>query len=446
MKHSVDLRRQRPGLPRRPRHARSAHPRRRPVPDGRSPATAGSSSAGSRTLAARYPHLIAEVRGRGYMLGIRFGVDRDLWPDSLLGMAAEQGFFTPIFASYLLNVEGVRVAPTLNGNSVIRIEPPLTFRRSDCETLLAALERALEAFSQGETGRILKAILAGHAPCSLALDRGPRSRGPRSSRCGARRASPSCSIRSTIANYTDFDPSLAVPRPQDLARVARDFSTLIDPFVFSSARVTSRTGRTIYGEFISLPWTAAQMAAMPRQQAAAEVRAAPGAGAVARCAARRTRGLHVGGHPRRPRRRARGCPGHDGQLLHRRRLGAGGRPGHEGLGPGIRVPHRCRDRRRDRGDRPGDGPAARRGCRPPRPHRQPRPCPRCDAPPPAGGRRRRLPAPRRARHREGPALRRPDPSAADSLPPTGGCPEPDAPADHFLALAERLERSGASCC
>src|SRR3974377_202216 len=35
-------------------------------------------------LAARYRHLIAEVRGRGYMLGIRFGVDRQLWPDRLL--------------------------------------------------------------------------------------------------------------------------------------------------------------------------------------------------------------------------------------------------------------------------------------------------------------------------------------------------------------------------
>ena len=48
----------------------------------------------------------------------------------------------------------------------------------------------------------------------------------------------------------------------------------MDPFVLSRARVTSKAGRTIYGEFISLPWTAAQMAAMPRQEAAAGVRAA----------------------------------------------------------------------------------------------------------------------------------------------------------------------------
>lgn len=57
----------------------------------------------------------------------------------------------------------MRVAPTLNGNSVIRIEPPLTFRWRHCEQLLGALEQALEAFSRGETGRILKAILKGES-------------------------------------------------------------------------------------------------------------------------------------------------------------------------------------------------------------------------------------------------------------------------------------------
>jgi acetylornithine/succinyldiaminopimelate/putrescine aminotransferase/predicted amino acid dehydrogenase len=224
-------------------------------------------------LATRYPYLIAEVRGRGYMLGIRFGVDRDLWPDSLLGIAAEQGFFTPIFASYMLNVEGVRVAPTLNGNSVIRIEPPLTFRRRDCATLLEALERALEAFSQGETGRILKAILEGK-PQASAPSKG-RSK-PRTAVVPAPGEARFAFLLHPLddAQYIDFDPSLAVLGRQDLARVARGFSTLIDPFVFSSARVTSKTGQSIYGEFITLPWTAAQVAEMPRQQAVTAVRTA----------------------------------------------------------------------------------------------------------------------------------------------------------------------------
>ena len=280
-------------------------------------------------LAARYPHLIAEVRGRGYMLGIRFGVDRDLWPESLLGMAAEQGFFTPIFASYLLNVEGVRVAPTLNGNSVIRIEPPLTFRRRHCEQLLGALERALEAFSRGETGRILKAILEGEPqPPSPSME-APEAAAPVEPAEGETRFA-FLLHPLDVPNYVDFDPSLAVLGHEDLARVTRDFSTLIDPFVLSRARVTSKTGQTIYGEFITLPWTAAQMAEMPRQEAAAGVRAAlelarsrgaqlVGLGAFTSVVTRG--GLDVS---------REGVAGHHRQLVHGRLRRAGGRHGHEG--------------------------------------------------------------------------------------------------------------------
>jgi acetylornithine/succinyldiaminopimelate/putrescine aminotransferase/predicted amino acid dehydrogenase len=236
---------------------------------------------GLERLAALYPHLIAEVRGRGYMLGIRFGVGRDLWPDRFLGMAAEQGFFTPIFAAYLLNVEGVRVAPTLNGHSVIRIEPSLTFRRRDCQRLLGALERALEAFAHGETGPILKAILERKAQpparsrtrtAMLAIASG----GPPPLAA----AQPGDTRFAFLIHplddgyYSSFDPTLAALAPHELARVTRDLSALMDPFVLSAARVTSRTGQAIHGEFISLPWTAAQMASMPRQEAAAGVRAA----------------------------------------------------------------------------------------------------------------------------------------------------------------------------
>ena len=224
-------------------------------------------------LAGRYPHLIAEVRGRGYMLGIHFGVSRDLWPDSLLGVAADQGLFAPIFSSYLLNVEGVRVAPTLNGNSVIRIEPPLTFRWSHCEELLAALERALEAFSRGETGRVLKSILEASPRSSPAPIGAP---GPRLS-IGPVEGETRFGFLVhplDVGNYADFDPSLEILKPRDLERVARNLSDLIDPFVFNRVRVTSKTGRTVYGELIALPWTAVDLARMPHPQAVAKVHSA----------------------------------------------------------------------------------------------------------------------------------------------------------------------------
>ena len=226
-----------------------------------------------KALAAHYPDLVAEVRGRGYMLGIRLAADRRIWPDSLLGVAAEQGLLAPIFASYMLNVEGIRVAPTLNGKSVIRIEPPLTFRWRHCEELLGALERTFDAFSRGDTGRILKSILA---------------EAPQQASAPAAGARPTLWIEPVeqesrfgfllhpleLQNFADFDPSLARLEPEVLEQATRDVSGLIEPFVMGRCRITSAAGTTIQGEFVSLLWTAAQMAAMPRQQAAAAVRKA----------------------------------------------------------------------------------------------------------------------------------------------------------------------------
>ena len=75
------------------------------------------------------------------MLGIEFVNSRDPYPHSLLGVMAEQEMLTPMVASYLLNVERVRVAPTLNGASVIRIEPALTIGETEIERVVQAVER-----------------------------------------------------------------------------------------------------------------------------------------------------------------------------------------------------------------------------------------------------------------------------------------------------------------
>ncbi len=224
-------------------------------------------------LRQRYPHLIAEVRGRGFMLGLRFEVSRETWPDSVLGTAAEQNLFTPIFSSYLLNVEGIRVAPTLNGKAVIRIEPALTFTWAQCEELLGALERTLEAFSDGDTGRVLGAILHGAprppSPSTLVpnlrLAVRPEAEEPRFG---------FLMHPLDVPSYADFDPSLQSLSAEDLHDVAARLSGLVEAFVLSRARVVSRMGRSAYGEFIIVPRTAQELADMPREQAAAEVKAA----------------------------------------------------------------------------------------------------------------------------------------------------------------------------
>ena len=225
-------------------------------------------------LQRRYPQVIAEVLGRGFLLGIRFAGDRRLWPESLLGVALEQEFFTPLFASYMLNVEGVRVAPTLNGKSVIRIEPALTMTWPQCE---AAAEcsgaDARHLFATGDTGRILASIIEGQ-PQPLVWATPPEKPWVQVKPRPAERRFAFLMHPLDYGNAVDFDSSLAYLDDHSLEEVVRNVSGLVDPFVVSHGRVVAKTGETIYGEFITLPRTAEQLAGMRKEDAAAYVRGA----------------------------------------------------------------------------------------------------------------------------------------------------------------------------
>jgi acetylornithine/succinyldiaminopimelate/putrescine aminotransferase/predicted amino acid dehydrogenase len=224
-------------------------------------------------LQRRYPQLIAEVRGRGFLLGIRFAGDRMLWPESLLGVALEQEFFTPLFASYMLNAEGVRVAPTLNGKSVIRIEPALTMAWPQCKRLLSALERTLALFATGDTGRILASIIDGQPQPSVQASPPEKPWVLVKPRPAERRFA-FLMHPLDYGDAVDLDSSLAYLDDPSLKDVVRRIAGLVDPFVVSHGRVVAKTGETIYGEFIALPQTAEQLAAMRKEDAAAYVRCA----------------------------------------------------------------------------------------------------------------------------------------------------------------------------
>src|SRR6185436_3258533 len=113
-------------------------------------------------LARRHPGLIREVRGRGYLLGMTFGLDRHSFEEGLLGYLGEQEALTGLVVSHLLHVEGVRVGYTLNQGGVLRIEPPLTAGWDECEFFLRALERVLVRI-EGRDLAALTAQITGYA-------------------------------------------------------------------------------------------------------------------------------------------------------------------------------------------------------------------------------------------------------------------------------------------
>lgn len=230
--------------------------------------------AGLERLQQRYPHVLRRVRGRGFMLGLEIGVDRSTYGRTcLLGVLAEQENLTPILSSYLLNVCGLRVAPTLNGSAVIRIEPPLIATRAQCQEAIDAVERMLVPLAEGNTAELVSHLLgvesrpqALPAPAPAPL---PEPSGDPEEGRVAFLVHPV-----DWRNYPEMDESFQVFSTAEIAEMADRFNDLLEPFVAGSCRVTAANGRRVFVDFVVVPRTADQLLAMPQSQAIAEVRAA----------------------------------------------------------------------------------------------------------------------------------------------------------------------------
>lgn len=223
-------------------------------------------------LHASYPNIIKSIRGEGFMLGIEFHANRDTFPGSLLGIMGEQELFTPAVSGYLLNVEKLRVAPTLNGNDVIRLEPPLIMSKELCQNAVEKIEKTLFVLKQNSTSRFLSFLLDEKRDIEYRQQNSKKASKKSNvdkNECGrfAFLVHPL-----NLGNYCDFDESLYDFNPAELEQLTDKFTDLANPFVISGAEITSKTGAKAFGEFIGIPRTADQLASLPKEQAISELK------------------------------------------------------------------------------------------------------------------------------------------------------------------------------
>ncbi|WP_242851296.1 aminotransferase class III-fold pyridoxal phosphate-dependent enzyme [Clostridium sp. DMHC 10] len=79
-----------------------------------------------RKVASKYKNIVKEVRGMGLMIGIEFESDKT-------GYKVSKGLFD----------KGVLVAGTLINAKTIRIEPPLTIEKNQCDFVCRVLDETL---------------------------------------------------------------------------------------------------------------------------------------------------------------------------------------------------------------------------------------------------------------------------------------------------------------
>lgn len=221
-----------------------------------------------------YPQLIGSIRGKGLMLGIEFNIGSRTFPNSMLGILAEKALLTPVISSYLLNVEKLRVAPTLNGSHVIRIEPPLTITREECSQAVERIGNMLYSLSKGNTAGFLSFLVRNKPINDFPSLSGNSAEIPTPS--GNKREGKFAFIVHPLdyRSLEQFDASFAALNDHELEHFKDIWNEIAGPFVLSRMKVTSDMGSCAYGEFICVLRTAEELMQMPRKEALNEIRCA----------------------------------------------------------------------------------------------------------------------------------------------------------------------------
>jgi acetylornithine/succinyldiaminopimelate/putrescine aminotransferase/predicted amino acid dehydrogenase len=235
-----------------------------------------------RQLQREYPTLIREIRGRGLMLGVEFDFDHiAATQKGLVAVLQQQGLLLYMAASFLLNVEHVRIAPSFTQGSVLRIEPPLIADARLCDKLVNALKRLLDILERGDAGELLAHFATEPLTQQPVPERGA-SRNPPAQSGTVRRdylegehAKFAFVVHLLeIGDLRRFDPSLAPFSDRDLEGFKSRMAEFIRPFPHGEIAIRSVDGKLAKGEMIMLPLLPAELLGLAGDEAVGLVQSA----------------------------------------------------------------------------------------------------------------------------------------------------------------------------
>lgn len=211
-------------------------------------------------LQQKFPRVLKSIRGRGYLLGLEFDMSRSNFPNNFLSLLSNQDNLTPLISSYLLNAKGLRVAPTLNGNKVIRLEPPLTITWKECQFALESIRETLKLLNSGNTVAIFSPILdldtKDIQSITITENEHIKKRCHTTTTTDPRDGRFAFLIHPLdLDNYKQFDATTSCLPVEKLQLLADLGDQILKPFVIGETVIESRAGYRAYGEFITLPHT-----------------------------------------------------------------------------------------------------------------------------------------------------------------------------------------------
>jgi predicted amino acid dehydrogenase len=219
--------------------------------------------AGLRRLAAQFPGVVAEVRGKGLMIALEYcRLSRS--SSFVMRFLNSQEDLAHVIAGYLLNVHRIRIAPTLSDRFTLRLEPSVLIGETEINRFLAAMEDVCARLASGDALNLTRFFTGGGG--DRASDRGSaRSDGRFVAYDEARFRERQCHAPPVkvgwLCHLIDADDLVSLEPPfaelsfQEREDYLAHLVSRLTPVVMSAVDVRSVTGGVIRVYPILLPFT-----------------------------------------------------------------------------------------------------------------------------------------------------------------------------------------------
>ncbi len=227
-------------------------------------------------LATRYPEVIREVRGRGYMMGLEFHPFDTQRHSATMAFSSLNGGVTALISSHLLNVHGILTAPLFNESHVMRLQPPLIATADELDRVATALEAVCDLLARRDYYTLVRHLAA--------EPRDPVGDDPRTS---TEEVAPSRQAEAPVpgrfaflVHYTQeedivrCDPSFGQFDETELVNWQNWMKRLGPGDLRRIPNVTSKTGATAEGKILFVPMLPRDMQGRSRAAATAMIKEA----------------------------------------------------------------------------------------------------------------------------------------------------------------------------
>ncbi|GGW42027.1 hypothetical protein GCM10010503_17900 [Streptomyces lucensis JCM 4490] len=211
-------------------------------------------------VAARWPDVIVEVRGRGLLLGVEFVLPR---PESgLLREAIDSESLGYLIAGRLLHTHRMRVIPTLSAPTTVRVQPSALLEPADVDRIAAAFDDVAGLLSRGDYATLLAHLTVPPAEPWQPPQHVPSPRRDRPAQHGGLR--PGVPRVAFLANLDvpsklwHMAPELADWSDEQCEAALDRMWGELDPFEVTRHRITSEAQGEVEVVMVAAPFTAAQ--------------------------------------------------------------------------------------------------------------------------------------------------------------------------------------------